>query len=81
MVTLASDDLGVWTPHSWYLKRHGERVYETLQSEQVFSRVASALLNLSSSQSRRRKGEEEKKEEGKRKKKKERKNMKRIHKG
>ena len=35
--------------------------------------MASALLNLSSSQSRRRKGEEEKKEEGKRKKKKERK--------
>ena len=32
--------------------------------------MASALLNLSSSQSRRRKGEEEKKEEGKRKKKK-----------
>ena len=48
---------------------------------QVFSRVASALLNLSSSQSRRRKGEEEKKEEGKRKKKKERKNLKRKHKG
>ena len=35
--------------------------------------MASALLNLSSSQSRGRKGEEEKKEEGKRKKKKERK--------
>ena len=47
----------------------------------AFSRVASALLNLSSSQSRRRKGEEEKKEEGKRKKKKERKNLKRKHKG
>ena len=44
---------------------------------QVFSRVASALLNLSSSQSKRRKGEEEKKEEGKRKKKKGRKNVKR----
>ena len=39
--------------------------------------MASALLNLSSSQSRRRNGEEEKKEEGKRKKKKERKNVKR----
>ena len=26
MVTLASDDLGVWTLHSWYLKKHGERV-------------------------------------------------------
>ena len=35
--------------------------------------MASALLNLSSSQSRRRKGEEEKKEEGKKKKKTERK--------
>ena len=36
-------------------------------NEQVFSRVASALLNLSSRQSRRRKGEEEKEEERKKK--------------
>ena len=55
-----------------YVESGGEHLYI-----QVFSRVASALLNLSSSQSRRRKGEEEKKEEGKRKKKKGRKNVKR----